>query len=338
MHKPEQKYVHTLVLDAKGQPETIRAAADWLAAQSRGAVLIMPGRVVPYQDLPSVEGMEAWPDWASHPWIIAGRLKAGGEPIRYEGPFIHDTQGDSLDEQVRTLLAIFDWAVFRYFTTYHDDLPVVVTARADLADNFQQRFSLLERQHGPAPYIERLANATFYDEGMEGWFAYELAQERGEPPPLILTCLEMTQLDSYFRYDYETETWEDHFWFEEPVSRLKSIREFTVKLQHGGLRQYCLHQASDHGAYLALWAEASHDHHIALATFSADCDVHLLEQKLRDVWWFDVLRDSRNIATWAYGQVYGGGADEHHAVFHSRDARATQRIWELAGKSGISRF
>ncbi len=113
------------------------------------------------------------------------------------------------------------------------------------------------------------------------------------------------------------------------MRRLELVREFSV---------YRVHRATDFDAYLALWAEASRHWSIAEATLSADCNLHKLERLLNNESHLDIIRDADALGSWAYGQIYGGGADEHHAVFHSRDASATHRIWEMAGKSALSRF
>ncbi len=50
---------HALILDPLAGSESIVQVTDWLAGQSRETVLLRPGRVVPYNDLPSEPGMAA---------------------------------------------------------------------------------------------------------------------------------------------------------------------------------------------------------------------------------------------------------------------------------------
>ena len=335
IHTVEQKEVHTLVLEQDYELDPrVNKAVDWLAAQSRETVLLRPGLMVPYNDMPTVPGLQRWPAWQSQPWIVAGRIARRTDTPEYDGPFIKDTYGEGYEAQVAKLMAHFDWAVFSYFTTYHDDMVSVVTHDSKLAKVIERQYAPFASYRSSAPYLHCLRNMSFYDYGDEGWLAYELAKARGEPSPLILTmAIDEKYIDQYRRYDDDGE-YEDDVWFEQPMSRLKLVKEF----KEDGVTYARLHQATDFEAYIALWAESSRNWYIADATFSADCDLYQLEKRLRRNNDVDILRDSGEIATWAYGQIYGGGADEHHAVFHSRDPRATQRIWEMAGKSGISRF
>lgn len=334
--------LYTLVLDANAQRASIKRTVGQLIHSSRQIALLRPGSVISIDSVEQIEKLiKNWPFWHSRPWVIAGRLEASEIAFTYDGPFIKDCRGTGYEEQVCKLMNNFDWAIFSYFATYHDDLFTFVTRSSKLhADLLAQepKTVVLGSYQGPPPTLPMLKNASFYDNGTEGWLAYELARDRGEDIPLLLCRIDPDNLDSYHRWNHTTDTEEDFIWFEEALNKLEQVDEFCMSNAYGSRSLFKLHRAVDLDAYLALWAMASYDESIAYATLSADCDIHRLWESLSGKGFFDVIGQADKISSWAYGQTYGGGADEHHAVFHSRNAAVTQQIWEHVGASGISRF
>ncbi len=108
--------------------------------------------------------------------------------------------------------------------------------------------------------------------------------------------------------------------------------------------EYRLVRATDPIAYLEIWSMASYEEGIAELTLSSDCDVGSLVEWLQARTHVGPLDLPDDLCSWSYGLVYGGGSDEHLAVFRAREARATQRVWELVAQSNnsytraISRF
>jgi hypothetical protein len=331
------------VLDGKRETGATVRVADGLIRRSQRVEFFSPGQSWEVTSIEQVRDVLTGVRLSPYPWVIGGRL-SDRESFRYDGPFAYDSFAPEYGEEVAKLLKGFDWAAFSYFTTYHDRIVIIFTQMPELVTYLTQENyagALLGRYCAQAPLLPHLKNATFYDYAEEGWLPYELARERGENTPLLLTLFASDDPDYYRRYNHEVDELEDFIWYEEPLGRLEQLREFTFPA-YGGMYSenytYRVHRAVDFNAYCTLWSMASHDCGIAHATLSADCDLDRLEARLQETTLFDIVRHAESVGTWAYGQIYGGGANEHHAVFHSRDASATHRIWQMTGDSAISRF
>lgn len=287
----------------------------------------------------------SWPAWHTRPWIIVGAQSSPSASRAFCRPFVGRCLGREYDQQVQALLDHFDWAIFTYFTTYHDEIYTWVSRTPDtapLVTAAQQQNAALGCYTDGALRLQSLKNATFYDAQAEGWLAYAHAIERGEDVPYLLCRFDLEQPALYWREGDELEGRIGTDWFEGHLAQLELVEQFECSSEvYGGVHrvQFRLYRATNEKAYCAVWAEASRDWAIAEASLSADCDVSALKVKLsRAPHFFDVVRDTNAVASWAYGQIYGGGSNEHHAVFHARDGAVTHEIWTSSADSGISRF
>ena len=325
------------IVDSKSSYENVVDLIDRFIHRSRQAALFCPKRTVQIAETTQIEkSLKKWPMWCARPWIVAGMIDESKASLHYEGAFIDDTKIDEqYEEFVSRLLQKFDWAVFSYFTTYHDEYFTLLTPHAHLASEVLGSVNnVVSRCSGAQPLLPKLKNMSYMDYGEEGWLPYELALERGEGKPLVLSRIELCRLETYCRWNNEIGEYEGKPWFETPLGQMELVKDFgIIKGDH-----YFLHRAIAEKPYVDLWAMTSYDHAAAQASFSFDCDIENLDALLRSENYFDVIKHGDRLATWVYGTVYGGGAGEHHAVFHSRDPSATHRLWELAGKNRISRF
>jgi hypothetical protein len=239
------------------------------------------------------------------------------------------------------LLADFDWALFSYFTTYHNEYYNFVTSDSELVELLNLK-SMREPHTNIKHYqldtlpISCLRNASFYDYGKEGLYVYEVALERDEPLPFLLCRIEQDG-EMYYRWDNEKEEQEDKVWFGESVKPLEIVDEFEVMYRMEAIK-YIVFRVNQVQPYLDIWKEASYEHSIADATLSGDTDLSKLRKFLSSNLYFDIDNYIDEIGTWAYSQIYGGGADEHHAFFHSRNSEITHQVWYLVGENQISRF
>jgi hypothetical protein len=286
-----------------------------------------------------------WPHWPTLPWIIVGAKSAPSALRTYSRPFLENRPSTEYEPQVQALIDDFDWALFTYFTTYQHAILTWVS-RSSIADAGSPAI------HGPgvtldhytegAQCLQTLRNATFYDYGIEGWLAYTRAIESREGAPYLLCRIDPDHPEYYWIHDYESDSIIETIWFAEHIAQLELVEEFDFEsdvFEYIGRAPLKLYRAINEEAYCAIWAEASRGWSIAEATFSADCDIAKLKATLgASPYWFDSLRDTDDVASWVYRQIYGGGADEHHAIFRARDARITHEICMLAGDAGVSRF
>ncbi len=340
---PDLGEVHHLILDAERCEKEFERTLSGLIADSHLVVLLTPRRATQIASLEALrQRLPKWPSWrTSRPWILAGRKRARSADSAppYSGPFIEDCQSsDAYHQQVTKLLAQFDWALFSYFTTYHDNLVTLITTQKEWVRASDNSPLLIHHQCGPLPLLQRLPNASYYDGGKEGLYAYQLACTQ-QQIPLLLVQINEDDPEYYWTYDHETECVQEECWYAAPLARLELYREFTVRRPpYGQHEHYRLYRVTDFGAYVDLWARSSDENSIAIATLAADCDVTALERALRRQYGLNLIREGDAIASWAYQLIYGGGAAEHHALFHSRDPSLTHYIWQAAGQGMISRF
>ena len=79
------------------------------------------------------------------------------------------------------------------------------------------------------------------------------------------------------------------------------------------------------------WSRVSYDDNIAALCVPGTADAN----SLLDLDWMDLRYSTGRRAAaerygWIYNQRYGGGSDEHTAVFTARDAELTQRVYRYA--------
>ncbi|MDH5434476.1 MAG: hypothetical protein OEY19_11075, partial [Gammaproteobacteria bacterium] len=308
--------------------------------QSERAYLLKPNGMKPIESVRQIKSdLLYWPDWRSRPWIVAGTSKESPSEIVFSGLFIKDCTGDGFNNQVASLLKHFDWAIFSYFTTYQSDICCLVTSCTGLIKNnvvntygAEAEISIFEGDP-----ISSLRTATFYDYELEGYFAYEVAKANGEKPPLLFCRIDIENPDLYRKWNNETDEHDPDLWYENHLDKLNLVEEFTTEYQ-GYKFKNLIYQVSNERAYIDIWSEASEDHSIAEATFSANTNLKKLKSALTKSYSFEITKDLDDYSEWAYSQIYGGGADEHHAIFRSKDPKITQKLWELVGKNQISRF
>ncbi len=314
----------------------IRQMVRLLMRPSASTVVLKQGKAAPVFAVERIALIaKDWPHWSSLPWVVAGRLDEAPIPSTADFSLMQEFKPCDVDAQVVKLLDHFDWAVFFYFTTFHDIFYTVATRQPQLCASIVAvlpQNAIVSCVQGPS-FSSKLNHATFYDYEEEGWLPYELATALGEGLPLLLTRIEGQATDGYYRWNNDTDSREDFIWYEQPLAKLERVAQFDV-----GLTRYQLHRASNLEAYLHLWSMASHSWAIADATLSADTDIERLRAVIAERGCFDIIRNAGAVAAWAYGHIYGGGSDEHHAVFCARDAARTQKVWEFAGVHAISRF
>lgn len=309
---------------------------------STSSFFLQPDKSVLINSVSQIKSQsENWPFWNSRPWIVAGQLESDDVVTKYEGPFINDCKGELLNIQVNTLLQVFDWAIFSYFTTYQSSIYSVVTKNESLVVALTKKHNkkgFLEKYSAESDILSELKYSTFYDYDKEGELAYQIAMERGEEPPYLLCSVNLDDPDLYRYWDEEREKHQDFIWYEEYTKQLALVDVFQVQDEYKQRLEYTIYRVTDVEAYSLIWAMASDECSITDATFSADTDLQVLRNHITNKKYLDLMYFPKFIGTWAYNQVYGGGSDEHHAIFYSKDSAVTQMIWELSGDNQISRF
>lgn len=138
---------------------------------------------------------------------------------------------------------------------------------------------------------------------------------------------------------WDTNTYEvdDYIWFHKDASDLKEITRFDVKIFSYQLK-YIIFEVTNQKAYLNIWAMASHDLGIAEYTISGNCDIEAVIESIKsDKFYNDEIFDF-SIAPWTYTQKYGGGLDEHYAIFYSNSPEYIGHMIRQVNKSRKAKF
>lgn len=309
--------IHHWLLDTQ-PPDALETQLQSLLAAS-ACWLLRPGKAP--QQVASTADVRAhskhWPRWSSRPWLLGGNFAPTHTRPDYEGPWIGPGQGSAdlaEDALFEGLLQRFDWGLLSFFSTYQSDLLLLISRPAaaghPLADI--QPPGLLS--HG-ASLAER-HYVSYYDPGCEGLEPFRLAQTAGEAEPFLLLTTETDDEADPVAWDV-----------------LPHFATVPLKLPAGLQLRRC----HDARRALPLWQAG-----LALALFSADSDLARLQSALAASTWPDLLRLPPDLGSWRYGQIYGGGPDERHALFYSQPPERSTALWQWLSQQSqamaISRF
>ncbi len=330
---------HTVIFDSRVQGASVEEVASRLLVWSGVSALLRPKKNEVIRSCGDVsDAIKHWPSWSSRPWIVCGRLNQEDRRLDYPGPFINDCVGSVYDAQCSRLMCDFDWAVFSYFKTFQDDYYNFITRSTELYQRVCEslnRDAIVESYADGSTDLASLRNASFSDDGEEGILAYELAQQRGEALPIILCGIDISTSNpiNYHAWNPDRENDDEVIWYEKHIAKLERLDEFIVRRHFGVKTRYGLYRVNDVNAYESLWSMASSDAAIVEATLSPECDLVELRSQIRRHELFDVVRHTQGITPWVYGQVYGGGSDEHYGIFRAQDAAITDQLWRALAKS-----
>jgi hypothetical protein len=94
-----------------------------------------------------------------------------------------------------------------------------------------------------------------------------------------------------------------------------------------------IYRGTDLDAWRALWSHIDKDDNIAAIAVGGELPLDVLRERLvhtKDFISTDSLQYLAGEESWAYGHVWGGGSDEHYAMFFARDPAVTARVAAFA--------
>lgn len=151
----------------------------------------------------------------------------------------------------------------------------------------------------PARWLQGL---IFQDHSIEGLAAWQLACRTGGHPLVIANA------DAA------------NYWWKTLTAAHPPCATRTLVGQHGPEQQFIF--AVDSAELMhALWSHSSEDDRFAIACIAPNPDPEgvLAAWCERPAWRTHGLSTLAETCGWVYTQIYGGGSDEHSAVFVSRD-------------------
>ena len=171
--------------------------------------------------------------------------------------------------------------------------------------------------------INKIENRiTFSDYDEEGVFVYDLSKIENKNPYLIC-CLEFKE-NEYRNYDVDSSKFVGDAWYLKETAKLKEVSLFEDIIVKNSFVEivdtYIIYEIIDQEAYLNIWSMASSDFGIAETTISGNCNLDEVIKSLKQkkIAYSGDFNFDTSLVPWAYTQNYGGGSDEHYAVFYSK--------------------
>ena len=284
-----------------------------------------------------------FPFWFDSDWVVCGdKNKIMDSGVLVEVTDSKKTQ-KIFDKKVNILLEYYNWALFNSFTAYQDSNMFFVTNDIEILKLFQTTLESEKSQN--VVYLNQdtswsdLKRVSYMDYDSEGLLAYELSIDEGIYPYLIC-CMSYSEV-GYRDFDHDLGEYIGEQWFEEPIKPLKLVDMFNVtsKISLGAEFEYRIYQATNKEAYLQLWSMASSDRNVVECTISGKSNISEVVENIKEGR-FDCLNDKIiSLVPWIYTQVYGGGSDEHHAVFYADNKQVTNFVVDqIEAKDIIARF
>jgi len=253
------------------------------------------------------------------PSLAIGRLR--GECEQWI-PTIEELQGMHLDAPLAKLAERYDWVLVKWPNTMQEPAIAWISSDPMLADEWD---STLRRRRGQQELIatyryldslQRHAGGTqFGERGEYGEAALVAAHGDPWPPWLIVEADESSG-----------HSWRRH------TARL-TVGVGSATRIHGRPVFVGVYRADNLVAYRALWRDMDKDSGIVRATVCGRDDPAYVLDSFVSLGFQTGFRESNFLSRrhgWAYTHVYGGGAGEHHAMFHAQDPLTTNRVVENA--------
>jgi hypothetical protein len=157
-------------------------------------------------------------------------------------------------------------------------------------------------------HVELMKTAIFSDYQLEGMFALQISEIEDVTP--ILIC----EIDDCFG---------DRF--------VPLIRDLRVLRQSrlDSSRTLAAYSVDNKTAYQNIWRNSGIEEAIAIYSLSGISKLDkVLDVLKRSIEGIDTIKRITQLANWCYTLVYGGGADEYHAVFRSEAPELTSKLWK----------
>ena len=299
----------------------------------KNSYLVQAGKIKKLSEFKELKDANPWNRINDNNWLICNKKNEENEIVIKELSRSSESILTNFDEYSQKLMKSFGWVIFRNFTTYHKNIISFMTNSEEKYKSFYQIFKSRISYEDISHYDRKetcsknLRNITFYDYGMEGYYAYLLSQKENITPYLIC-CFEMED-EEYRKWDNYLDKYIGSPWFLKHLKHLSNVDSFSI----AHLR-YKIFKVTTEEHYLKIWSMASDDLSVADYVISGESNIELV---------IDCIKNSIGFSTivpWGYTQIYGGGSDEHHAYFHSLDAEATEFVSAIISDTNdlIARF
>jgi hypothetical protein len=308
-----------LQIDSDRLAEPLQA---WIA-QARGTELFTHQARQPLSTIAKAfeDSRGRWPFHGMPKDRLVGKLLPDREPSI---PAHGQLSGTQLDVTLQQLADTYAWSFVSWPNTMQQSALAFVTRDASLADRWTSLLRQHRCQHELIASYWNIASLQTHAGGTQfgeyngyGEVALLAAAEDSVPPWLVVNVQRCSL----------------HAW-----------RRHTARLEVGAVAAHAhahytdfigVYRADNVDAYHALWERLDYGDGIVQA---AVCGHNSAEQVLKTFIAADYRSDFRlcNALSqrlgWIYTHVHGGGASEHHAMFHAKDPAQTNRVVAYAAK------
>lgn len=223
-------------------------------------------------------------------------------------------------EALDRIAGSFRWALFQWNSVMREDILAFVSDD----DAVVAGFEALRHKHKITPvsafhHAERLPGIahglSFRECDAFGEAALIAAASDGCAPWLVLCA-----------HDHPSH------WWRAITARMEPL-VWHWALEFGRPLLLLAYRVHDAAAWRELWSHLGHDNNVAVAAVCGRVAADALRERLvllKDSMSVDNLRCLAGDRGWAYGHVWGGGSDEHVAVFFAVDPTVTSRVAAFA--------
>lgn len=253
------------------------------------------------------------------PDLAIGRLRGVGE--RWI-PKLEQLQGALLDAAIIKLAECYSWVLVKWPNTMQESVVAWISSDAGLADAWDGTL----RRHG----CQKELIATYRH--LDSLQSRAGGAQFGESDGYGEAALVAAQCESWIPWlIVEADESSGHAW-RRKTARL-SVGAAAATRTHGWPVFVGVYRADELVAYRALWHDMDKDSGIVRATVCGRDDPAYVLDSFVSLGFRTGFRECNFLSRrhgWAYTHVYGGGADEHHAMFHAQDPAVTNRVVEYA--------
>lgn len=318
-----------------GDADFEEAFSQFLSINSKNSYLVQNGELKKINQFQNLKDVNPWKHYNDNKWLICNKKRDTQDSEIKELINSSNRILTNFDKHSQKLIKSCDWVIFTNFTTYKTQLISFVTNSEEQYENYHQVMKSKIPCKNIICYNKKetsskdLRHLTFYDYGMEGYYASLLSQLENSNPYLIC-CFEVED-EEYRKWDNDLSKHIDSPWFLKHFEKLTEMNSFsTAQLK------YKIFEVTNEEHYLEIWSMTSDDLGIADYVISGLSNIDLVIDSIKN----NIDIDLSTVVPWGYTQIYGGGSDEHHAYFHSLDGKATEFIYNIVSDTNdlIARF
>lgn len=261
------------------------------------------------------------PDWSKALHKDAA-LCADGPQALPQLPKSLPADSATMNQALWQLAQAQQWAIVHWYNTMRETPLIMVTADTSIARQFEELCqqpefarAVLSSYLDCEEFAAHACGAQFRESCDFGEVGLLAAEADGCAPWLV------AQFDCQYGD-----------WWRSTCARLPSLELRRLAHVHAD-KALAIYRATDLDAYRKLWSMTSEDRNITLACVSGRAEPGQVLDTIEQLGGVSGFREATWLSQrcgWGYMHMWGGGADEHHAMFHAQEAAISNRVYQYA--------